>query len=224
MALNQEAYKNADASGDGFKDLKKGIYVCRIIDPLDVEDKQMLKIKYDINEGEFKGYFTDKEKAFGQYPNDGFHYRSYKETAMAFFKGFITAIEKSNTGYNFEKAKYDFKTLTGKLFVGVFGEEEIPFADDHGNPMVKVRLQKVRSMASFNAGELKVPTEIEKLKGDQLELFKNQTYTDKVVAERKAAVTTTAQQLETAKTNTVVDNEAFYETSKKLASEEDLPF
>lgn len=46
------------------------------------------------------------------------------EKSKVNFKTFITCIEKSNNGYNWEKANWEEKTLVGKKFVGVFGIEE----------------------------------------------------------------------------------------------------
>lgn len=46
------------------------------------------------------------------------------EQSKVRFKTFITCIEKSNPGYDWEKADWDETTLVGKKFVGVFGLEE----------------------------------------------------------------------------------------------------
>ena len=46
------------------------------------------------------------------------------------FKTFITCVEKSNEGYDWEKADWDEKTLVGKKFVGVFGIREFKNNED----------------------------------------------------------------------------------------------
>jgi hypothetical protein len=187
MTFNKELYNETEAS-TGFAKIEPGIYVCKILDVEDREQPQNLKIKFDISSGKFKDYYQGEEKAFGDYPSDGFAYRSYKDTAMSFFKGFITAIEKSNANYNFKTAHYDFRTLVGKLFVAVIEREEIPFADDEGKPIVKCRLTKIHSKKHFDEGTLKFSTEIKKLSDKDLEKFNAENekaaYTDKIVAER----------------------------------------
>lgn len=40
------------------------------------------------------------------------------------FKTFITCVEKSNSGYDWEKSDWDEKTLKGKLFGGIFSIKE----------------------------------------------------------------------------------------------------
>lgn len=186
MAFNKDLYESVDATGQGLLKLEKGIFLCNIISFEDLEDKQYIKIKYDIIEGPFKNFFANQEKQFEKWPNDGYEIRSYKETAMSFFKGFITALEKSNPGYSFSKMGYDFKTIINKKFVGIFGEEEIPFPDDKGEPIVKVRLQKMASTERLAQNDLKVP-ERKLLSDDDREKLEKQIYTDKVIAERQGA-------------------------------------
>lgn len=188
MAFNKDIYNEVDPSGQGFEKVIPGIYVCEIIDTIDVEEKQLLKIKFDIVDGKYKNYYRDQEKQFGEYPSDGYHYRSYKDAAMPFFKGFVTAIEKSNTGYDFSKT-YEFQTLKGKKFAGIFEQEEIPFTDDDGNIIVKTRLSKVGSIQKMQQGELKFSTEIKRLSDKDkeklsLQNVKTNDYTEAEVERR----------------------------------------
>lgn len=212
MSFNKDLYENTDASGLGFEKIVPHIAVCEIIDVTDINDKQLLKIKFDIIDGKFKNYYREQEKQFGEYPSDGYHYRSYKDTAMPFFKGFITAIEKSNANYDFSKT-YEFAPLKGKKFAGIFEQEEIPFTDDDGNIIVKTRLTKVGSLLKMQQGELKFSTEIKRLSDKDKEKLtsenlKTDEHTEAIVQERLNAK----------------EKDTFYEASKKLASEEDLPF
>ena len=218
MAFNRDAYENADASGQGLLRLEPGIYLCQIISYEDNEDKQYLKIKFDITDGAYKNYFANQAKQFGEYPRDGYEIRSYKETAMSFFKGFITSLEKSNPGFDFKRTNYDFKSIINRKFVGIFGEEEIPFPDDNGNPIVKVRLQKIASTERLAQGDLKVP-ERKTLSDDDREKLLKQINTEKIVAERQADKADKA-----APKKETQEADKFYEISKQLASEEDLPF
>lgn len=167
--INWDLYDNTEESGNS-NPLKKGIYVCKVISLEDIEDKQYLKIKFDIVQGEYKDYFKKQFDQFKEWKNNGFFYRSYKPSAYSFLKNFVTALEKSNDGYNFKKTAGDFKEFNNKLFCGVFGEEEIPYADDKGNPIVVVKLQSVRSLEAMKEGKINIP-ELKKLSDDDLEKF-----------------------------------------------------
>lgn len=59
------------------------------------------------------------------------------------FKAFITAIEKSNTGYDWEKTNWDEKTLIGKKFIGVFALKE--FQNDMGKIITFTECRFIRS-------------------------------------------------------------------------------
>ena len=72
MAFNRDAYENADASGQGLLRLEPGIYLCQIISYEDKEDKQYLKVKFDITDGVYKNYFANQAIQFGEYPRDGY--------------------------------------------------------------------------------------------------------------------------------------------------------
>lgn len=60
------------------------------------------------------------------------------------FKRFITCIENSNNGYDWEKSNWDESTLVGKLFAGVFGIEE--FLNNEGNVLYFTKCRFVRSV------------------------------------------------------------------------------
>ena len=113
----------------------------------------------------------------------------------------------------------------------MFGEEEIPFADDNGLPIVIVKLQSIRSLEALQAGDVKIPNEIKKLSASQLDEFKKNVATDKVIAERQEEKKPTQTESTTAQNDAYLKNHSannadddFYETSKQLASEEDSPF
>lgn len=191
MAFNKDIYDEVDASGTGqsFEKVVPGIYVCEVLDYVDIDEKQLLKVKFDICDGKFKNYYRNQEKSFNEFPNDGYHYRSYKDNAMPFFKGFITAIEQSNDGYNFKNSNYLFSSLKGKKFAGIFEQEEIPFTDDDGNIIIKTRLTKVGSLKKMMQGELKYSTEIKRLSDKDKEKLaseniKTDTYTEDEVQKR----------------------------------------
>lgn len=90
----------------------------------DVDDKQPTfyanKFKQDAEKdamaARWKGYY----KLYVP-KDDG---SELDERTKITFKTFITSIEKSNVGYDWEKANWDEKTLAGKKFIGVFGIKE----------------------------------------------------------------------------------------------------
>jgi len=182
---------NEVSETSGFKDLKVGAFVCKILKVEDLSDKEYIKVTFDIVEGELKNYFQEASDRLGKWLYAGQEIRSYKTNALPFFKAFITAIEKSNDGY---KWNWNEQSLVGKKIVAVFGEEEYAALD--GSIGVGIKVQEWRSAVALREGKIKLPT-LKKLKG--------------------TATTTKTD-------NTTEDNESFYESSKKLAAEEDLPF
>lgn len=142
---------------EGFKKIIPGAYICRITGVIDHPEKEYLQVLFEIIDGEFKGYFADLNKSFG---GDwrGVIRRSYKESALGFFKSFTTAIEKSNTGYSWD---WNEEKLIGKLCVIVFGEEEFLTAEDEVK--VSCKAQEVRSIPAFKEGKIVTP-KIKKLK------------------------------------------------------------
>ena len=92
--------------------------------------------------------------------NQGTTYRSYKDSANRFFKAFITAIEKSNAKSNY-RWNWDEKSLIGKYFVAVFGEEE--YEDQYGEVKVSVKVQDIRSIPALRENAIEIPP-LKKLK------------------------------------------------------------
>lgn len=70
------------------------------------------------------------------------------------FKTVITSIEKSNSGYDWEKADWDEKTLVGKVFAGVFGIEEFE-SPSNGELIYFTRCKFVRS--TENMDKISIP-------------------------------------------------------------------
>ena len=74
------------------------------------------------------------------------------DTALSFFKGFITAVEKSNPGYHWD---WDEKKLIGKNVIAVFGDEE--YEDKNGNIKIGTKLVEFRSLEAYKEGKITVP-------------------------------------------------------------------
>ena len=148
--------------------LVKGIYPAQIKDVIDHPEKGYLEVRFDIvSDKTYAGWFAKQEEKFGAWPNAGIYRASYLETATRFFKGFITAIQKSNQGYVWN---WDQNTLKGKYFVAVMGEEEYLASD--GTIKVSVKIREPRSKEAWQKGEIKIP-ELKKLKIDTKPINQN---------------------------------------------------
>lgn len=140
-----------------------GGYVCGITAVEDVPYSEelrkgdYLKIEYDIAEGELKNYYRDlyKAKAFW----GGSFIKSYKESALPFFKGFMTAVENSNSGYKWNN---DEKTLLRKFVGLVLAEEE--YKGNDGTVKTRLYVAAVHSADKIRKGEFEVPA-IKRLNG-----------------------------------------------------------
>ena len=147
-----------------FKSIKPGAYICKILEVVDVVDKEYLKIKFDIVDGEYKNYFSDRNQ-LGNWSSQATTYRSYKSTATKFFRAFITAIEKSNVK---TKYKWDWneKSLIGKYFVAVYGEEE--YLNNDNEVAINLKVQDIRSIPALREGKIETP-KLKKLKVKSVE-------------------------------------------------------
>ena len=95
---------------------------------------------YDFKEGiaiVCKGKWTIDKK----WDNNACKYLAFEGDNVSYFKGFITCVENSNTGYKWD---WDETKLAGKKICGVFQYEE--YENQEGKHGVKVRLNKFRSL------------------------------------------------------------------------------
>ena len=137
-----------------------GGFICEIKSVEDVPEKEYLRVGYDIAEAlsdeqkEFVGMYEKrkKERDF-DYPTTVV---SYKENSLPFFKGFVTALENSNKGYEWDNDETKF---VGKLIGFVIGEEEYEGKDKNGVPKVKVRtyVAERHSVDAIKEGDFDVP-------------------------------------------------------------------
>ena len=148
-----EGYDLVNEAGE-FKRLPAGIYGVKITNVVDVPEKEYLEVYCDITKGEYANYF--KTLVDSGLKDTSRSIRSYKTNALSFFKGFITAVEKTNAGYKWD---WDEKKLIGKNVIGVFGEEE--YLKD-GEVKVGTKLVEFRSLEAYQQGRIKVP-ELKKL-------------------------------------------------------------
>ena len=137
------------------RQLPAGAYVCEIRNVTDYPEKEYLKIVYDIAEGEYRNYFAEARSKNPDWEWYGAYTRSYKTTALPFFKRFCSAINKSNQGFVFDggNANADERTLIGKRVGLVFQEEE--YYSNSGD--LRTRLIVARECDVAKVAEQKVP-------------------------------------------------------------------
>lgn len=128
-----------------------GGYIAVIRRQSDNEAKEYLEICWDFAEGDFKGYNQDTFDRAQFWPTRLF--RSYKQTALPFFKAFKTALEESNPGYQFQED--NLQALIGKYLGVVLGEEE--YIKNDGTVGTRMYVAQVRSGQAIRAGDFKVP-------------------------------------------------------------------
>lgn len=106
--------------------LPAGKYICVIRKVEDVEDREYLKITYDIAEGEYKGYYDRIRAEHPDWAWIGAYVKSYKPAALPMFKRFCSAVNRSNGNYVFDAGTVNDneQTLVGKKFGVILNTEE----------------------------------------------------------------------------------------------------
>lgn len=164
--MNKPAeWDNTEAFTGEFKILPPGGHICKIkqatIDTTQT-GKEVLIILFDIAEGEFANYygeqFTKKTENNPDAKWQGVYRQLTEGNSLKFFKGMIQAIENSNNGY---KWNWDEKTLKGKLFGGVFGQEE--YINNNNELKLSTKCRFIRSVEQIRKG-VDAP-EVKKLNG-----------------------------------------------------------
>lgn len=157
-----KGFNSIQASGD-FERLPAGGYVIKITGVQDQDDKEYLRITYDIAEGPEAGRYKSET------PETDYRHqfvRSYKEKALGMFKAFIRAVDESNGTKFEERIEKGFPEgeLRGKILGIVFGYEEYEAND--GNIKERLRVANVMSADRIRKGAYKVP-ELKKLEASK---------------------------------------------------------
>ena len=133
-----------------FERVVPGGYVCGITKVTDVPDQEYLMIEYDIAEGPKKNYYRQLNEAKGFW--GGKFVKSYKEKALPFFKGFITAVENSNPGYCWDNNELNLKR---KLIGLVLGEEE--YRKHDGSVGKRLYVDQIHSVDKIRSLDYRIP-------------------------------------------------------------------
>ena len=148
MMMNKPAnWDSVEAITGEYKKLPAGGYVCSIVRAECTKSKngkEMLKLAIDIAEGKYKDfylnqYLQEQERNKEQAKWRGSYYQLTEGDSMGRFKGMLLNIEKSNPGYSWN---WNEKSLEGKLFGGVFREEE--YINRNGGLSTTVKLISIR--------------------------------------------------------------------------------
>lgn len=137
-----------------------GGYIAVITNVQDVEEKEYLRISWDFAEGDLKGNNRDTALKFGNWPMDLF--RSYKESALGFFKTFKGHLEKSNPGYLFDEG--NLPAMRGKLVGVILGEEE--YISNKGEKKTRLIVVTTKTIQEIREGSFTIPP-LKKLEGDK---------------------------------------------------------
>lgn len=144
--------------------LPKGAYVVKIMGATVEENSngQYIKIGCDIAEGEFKDFYANQYKQdqredkkwkcnylLNVPKDDGTQEDGWTKRK---FKTFTEALEDSNEGYHFD---WDEKKFKGKLFGGLFNEQE--YEKNDGSVGKTVKIGKVISVQALKEGKYKMP-------------------------------------------------------------------
>ncbi len=136
-------------------------YVCKITKVEDVSNKEYLRIAFDIYEGDYRGWYRERRE---QLEERGFNadyvgtvIRSYKNSALGFFKAFVSAVDASNgtqLGPTVESG-LDEQKLVGCLIGFVIGYEE--YEKSKGGIGQRERVAYQKSIQKIRDGDFKVP-------------------------------------------------------------------
>lgn len=137
--------------------LPAGKYICVIKSAKEVQTqnkKGQLAILLDIAEGQYKGYYETKYKSDVERNSTNAKWgcvfrQGYEDRQLPFFKGMITSIEESNTGYKWD---WDESKLKGKRVGVVFGREQFKASD--GSLKFATKPLKVRSIQRLEQAEI----------------------------------------------------------------------
>lgn len=154
---------NVQEAKDGSNRHPAGPYICKITAVEDVEEKEYLKVSFDIASGEYAGYYAKGREEHPDWEWFGSYCKSYKTKALPMFKRFCSAVTKSNDGYTFDggAANSDEKSLIGKKLGLLFREEEYYSNDGE----LRTRLIVYSEFSIDKINEQKTPS-IKKIKDE----------------------------------------------------------
>ena len=157
-------YNNTQAStASTGGSLPAGLYVLRIMQVEETKSKkgkEMLKISFDIAEGEHKDYYANRYKSDTREDKkwSGVTYLLTEDdngNTSTRFKGFNESVRQSNTGWTEVWGDKFCENYKNKLVGGVFGEEEYQKTD--GSTAMSTKLRFWDSISNIKEGKIRIP-------------------------------------------------------------------
>ena len=162
MNFDLDLFEKTEAKEFGeFEALELGGHEIVIMDAReytsDFTGNTSLKVSVDIGgndkqKGYFKKQYDENTSADKKWSNGAIKYLSLKNEQIAYLKGFITSLEKSNSNFKFN-TKGTWEQLKGLKLAGQFGLEE--YTDNEGNAKTATKLVQFRSLDKLS--EIKIP-------------------------------------------------------------------
>ena len=173
MNFNMDLWDETEAKEFGeFENLELGGHEIVILDAREHKSEFSgnisLKISVDISgndkqKGFFKKQYDENTSSDKKWPTGAVKYLSLKDEQLGFLKGFITALEKSNPNFKFNK-KGTWEQLKNLKLAGQFGLEEYKKQD--GTIGTATKLVQFRSLDKLK--DIKIP-KVKKLDGSLVE-------------------------------------------------------
>lgn len=173
MNFNMDLWDETEAKEFGeYENLELGGHEIVILDAREHKSEFSgnisLKISVDISgndkqKGFFKKQYDENTSADKKWPTGSVKYLSLKDEQLGFLKGFITALEKSNPNFKFNK-KGTWEQLKNLKLAGQFGLEEYKKQD--GTIGTATKLVQFRSLDKLK--DIKIP-KVKKLDGTLVE-------------------------------------------------------
>lgn len=159
MIRKPAGYDEAPAYTGESQQLPRGKYICKIVQVATQESRngnRQFVILYDIAEGEHKDFYRKIFEADKAQSDDAKWRGVFKQNmdgrGLAWFKGAITAIERSNNfTFQWDKENNE-KTLQGKKFGGIFRRRQ--YEAENGNRPIVTELFRIRSVAGLAEAEV----------------------------------------------------------------------
>ena len=179
MNFNKNLWETTEAKEFGdFETLELGGHEVVIMNAEEytsvITGNTSLKISVDIagndkQKGFFKKQYDENKDANKKWSSGATKYLSLKDEQIAYLKGFITALEKSNNNFKFD-TNGTWEQLKNLKVAGVFGLEEYEKEDKTIGTAIK--LVQFRSLDKLN--EIKIP-KVKKIDGTfaEYEDYKN---------------------------------------------------
>ena len=151
QAIEMGEFETLELGGHEVTIIGAGLYTS------DITGNTSLKVGVDISgndkqKGYFRKQYDENTAQDKKWPTGAVRYLSLKKESLAYTKGFITSLEKSNSNFKFDTSK-GWEQIKGLKCCGVFGLEE--YQNDKGETKTGIKLVQFRSLDKLS--EVKIP-------------------------------------------------------------------